>query len=370
MKIMFRGIIPAPILDRFNSNTFPFILKLPSGRWLAAFKASEKKGDCDFMQAVICWSDDEGASWSIPAEPVKLPQINGIVGQSRIAYFLSLGGTKVLMVLNWVDCTDTSQPYYNPEDETLKDTRIFYCFSDDDGTSWSEPQLMIIDGIDAPVPLTGAPLMLKDGTIICQFEINKAIGDTSEWVHRSAFVFSYDGGNTWKDPVMITEEQNMYYWDQRPQVLADGLSVIDFFWTLDGKTNHYKNIHARLSEDGGKTWGDIWDTGIYGQPGQPIVVEDGRLMTIEIDRSIKPVITVRTGEDAQSNFETSLIVYEADFGKQDSKAISMNDAWAEMVQFSVGHPGLLYLGNNEVLAYYYTGNNADNTNIEFVKISV
>lgn len=370
MKIISRGIITKPILDTFNSITFPFILKLPSGRWLATMKASKKKGDCDFMHAVICWSDDEGASWSVPFEPVILPPINGVMGQSRTAYLVSLGGTKVLMVLNWVDCTDTSQPYYDPENETLKDTRIFYCFSDDDGASWSIPHLMTIDGIDAPVPLTGPPLLLKNGTIICQFEINKAVGDTSEWVHRSAFVFSYDGGNIWKDPVMVTKERNMYYWDQRPLVLADGLSVIDFFWTLDGTTNQYKNIHVRQSEDGGRTWGDIRDTGVYGQPGQPIILDDGRIMTIDIDRSVKPIVTIRLGAGAGNDCEISLVVYETDLAKQDSKVITMNEAWAEMVQFSVGHPGLLNLGNNEILAYYYTGSDPDRTNIAFVKVEM
>ncbi len=370
MKVVSKGTIPVPGHSQFNSNTFPCIQKLPSGRWLAAFKASEKKGDCDFMHAVICWSDDQGASWNTPYEPVILPDIKGIQGQSRVAYFLPLGGTKVLMVLNWVDCSDTSLPYYDPVEETLKDTRIFYCFSNDDGASWSQPQLMAIEGLDAPVPLTGPPLMLKDGTIICQFEVNKAVGNQHEWIHRSAMIFSYDGGNTWKDTVMVTEEKKMYYWDQRPQVLADGVSIIDFFWTLDGVTNQYKNIHARRSNDGGKTWGAIWDTGIYGQPGQPIVLEDGRLMAIDIDRSVKPVITVRISEDIRRGFDASLIVYEADSGKQDSREISMNDAWAEMVQFSVGHPSLLYLGNNEVLAYYYAGASADTTNIAFVRIMV
>ena len=370
MKIISRGIIPTPGDRRFGSNTFPSIQKLPSGRWLASFKASEKKGDCDFMHAVICWSDDEGNSWSTPFEPVKLPDINGVQGQSRTAYVIPLEEDRLLMLLNWVDCSDTSLPYYDPAEETLKDTRIFYCFSDDEGVSWSVPQLMTIDGINAPVPLTGPPLMLKNGTIICQFEINKAVGDPNEWIHRSAMVFSYDGGNTWKDPVMVTEEKNMYYWDQRPQVLADGISIIDFFWTLDGETNQYKNIHTKCSKDGGKTWGALWDTGIYGQPGQPIVLKDGRLMTIDIDRSIKPVITVRTSKDIRSGFDESLIVYEADSGKQDSREISMNGAWAEMVQFSAGHPALLYLGNNEVLAYYYAGTSADTTKIAFVRILV
>lgn len=162
----------------------------------------------------------------------------------------------------------------------------------------------------------------------------------------------------------------MYYWDQRPQVLADGMSIINFFWTLDGYANEYRNIHASLSGDGGKRWSNLYDTGIYGQPGQPAVLEDGRVVTIDIDRSVKPVITLRILNDpANMVFDGSLAVYEAALPPQDSREISMNDAWAEMVKFSVGHPNLLYLGNNEVLAYYYAGDHTDKTRIEFVRVS-
>lgn len=39
------------------------------------------------MHAVICWSDDEGASWNEPFEPVKLPDINGVPGEQNSLFF-------------------------------------------------------------------------------------------------------------------------------------------------------------------------------------------------------------------------------------------------------------------------------------------
>ena len=371
MKILTRGIVTKPLDNKnFNSNAFPCIEKLPSGRWLCGFKASEKKGDCDFQHAVMTMSDDEGKTWVTPYEPCKLPDINGVPGQSRMLYFLSLGGKRVLMVSNWFDSSELSKPYYNPDNESLKDTRIFFCNSEDEGETWSKPELMNTDPIEDPVPLTGAPFMLKDGTIVCQFEINKHEGDESKWVHKSAMIFSRDGGKTWDDVVKVTEVPEMYYWDQRPNVMVDGTTILDFFWTLDGKKQEYINIHARESLDGGKTWGNIWDTGIYGQPGQPIDLGDGRIATIEIDRTTRPIITVRTSRDHGRTYDETLVVYDSKLKKQDSRTISMNDAWDEMGRFSVGHPNLLNLGDGEVLAYYYAGNHCDSTSIEFVKISV
>jgi hypothetical protein len=371
MRIIGRGIIPkSSDIVHLRSNTFPSIEKLPSGRWLAAFKAAEIKGDCAFQHAVMSWSDDEGVTWQEPFEPVRMPDIEGVPGLSRIAYFIALGGRRVMMVTNWMDASDMSLPYYNPENESLKDTRIFVSFSENDGESWSAPELVVIPDVQGPVPLTGPPLRLKDGTLICQFEINKYDWDTAPWIHRSAIVFSYDEGRTWRDTVIVTEEENMYYWDQRPSVLADGISLVDFFWTLDGHKEEYINIHARQSSDGGKTWGALYDTGVYGQPGQPVDLGDGRLATINIDRTASPVITVRTSRDLGRTYDEALVVYERKkLESQDSRQISMNDAWAEMSAFSVGHPALLKLNDSELLAYYYAGDHTDLTSIEYVRIA-
>lgn len=371
MEIINRGFIPVPISDKnFNSLTFPGMVKLPSGRWLASFKAAEKKGDTDFIHAVMTWSDDEGKTWTDPVEPVKLPAVDNRPGQSRTLYFLPLEGKRVLMVCNWVDASDLSRPYFDPQSEGLKDTRIFFCFSEDEGESWSVPQLMDTAPIYDPVPLTGPPLRLKDGTIVCQFEINKHLWDNSKWVHKSAMSFSRDGGKTWGEVVLVTNVRDMYYWDQRPNVLRDGITLVNFFWTFNGKKNQYQNIHARLSGDGGKTWGEIWDTGVYGQPGQPVDLGDGRLITAEINRIKKPVITVRSSRDQGRTYDSALTIYDGNAEKQDSRNISMNEAWDEMMLFSAGHPNLIDLGGGEILAYYYAGRDCDHTRIEFVRLSV
>ncbi len=370
MRIIDRGILPKPQEDFSSSNTFPFATKLPSGRWLAAFKTSEIKGDCDSTRTVVTWSDDMGKSWTDPKVPFTLPAVNGIKGHSRLLYFLPLGGKRVLAVACWVDFSDLSTPYYDPQHETLKDTRIFFCFSENDGETWSTPKLMDTYPVGAPVPLTGPPLLRQDGTIICQFEINKAIGDDSKWIHRSAMIFSYDGGKTWRDITYVTDVPDMYYWDQQPTVMRDG-TIFSLFWTLDGKANKYLNIHASESLDGGKSWAALRDIGIYGQPGRPIDLGDGRVAIISIDRTVTPIIKVYITRDRGRTYDEELIVYEQrQTGKQDSQNISMNEAWDEMIRFSVGQPNMLNLGEGEFLAYYYAGSHHDRTSINYVRISV
>jgi len=142
------------------------------------------------------------------------------------------------------------------------------------------------------------------------------------------------------------------------------MTIVDFFWTLDGKSEKYLTIHARESTDGGKTWGDIWDTGIYGQTGQPGGLGGGRMAGIGKKKA------VRTSRDRGRTYEDALVIYDSDLTRQDSRNISMNDAWDEMVRFSVGHPNLLNLGKGKIMAYYYAGSHTDHTIIEYVIISV
>ncbi|NLZ70452.1 MAG: exo-alpha-sialidase [Clostridiaceae bacterium] len=318
----------------------------------------------------MTYSDDMGKSWSEPSAPFVLPDIDGVPGQCRSLKLLALGGSRVLAVACWVDASDPSLPFYDPDTEGLKDTRIFYAFSEDEGLSWTEPKLMDMGQIRDPVPLTGPPMMLKDGTIACQFEINKHLHDPSKWVHKSALIFSTDGGKTWRDPVIVTEVPDMYYWDQRPAVMSDGQTIVNFFWTFDGKSQQYLNIHASESKDGGRTWSPIWDTGIYGQPGQPADLGDGRLAVIAIDRSVRPIITVYTSRDRGRSYDESLVIYDHRIAGQDSVRMDLNEAWAEMAKFSVGHPHLIAIGKGELLAFYYAGTETDYTSVEFVRLKV
>lgn len=122
--------------------------------------------------------------------------------------------------------------------------------------------------------------------------------------------------------------------------------------------------------DGGKHWSDMWDTGIYGQPGTPVGLPDGTLAVIAIDRSTRPVITVRTSRDRGRTLEEELIIYDRHTNPQDSRNMSMNEAWEEMGNYCVGHPHLLHLGHGQLLAYYYAGNDTDQTAIEFVQIRI
>ena len=371
MKIKKTGIVPSfPKQASYASKTFPAFEILPSGRWLAGCKVADKKTDSLYKKVLMTWSDDRGKTWAPAFEPVVLPEINGVKGHGISLYFLALGGDRVLMFINWVDASRPDLPFYDPEDESLKDTRIFYSFSDDRGKNWSSPTLMDTTALGGPVPLTGPPILLGDGCILCQLEINKYKGDPNPWIHRSAMIRSFDGGNSWLDPVLVTNYPDMYYWDQRPNVLQDGQTLVNYFWTLDGKRNEYLNIHESISRDGGNSWSLPLDIGIYGQPGRPVQLKDGRIVAVSIDRRTVPSVKLHVKTGLDQPFHQTYEVYRATLPKQDSRYVSMNDAWEEMAKFSIGHPNLLYLGGNEVLVYFYCGDHHDHTEINYCLVSL
>lgn len=151
---------------------------------------------------------------------------------------------------------------------------------------------------DVPTALTGAVLLGKNGEWICQFETNKHYDDSSEWIHSSVLMFSRDDGATWPEYALASRvgDDQIFYWDQRPGVAPNG-DILDLFWTYDNANAKYLNIHARHSDDGGRTWSAVRDTGAPGQPAPPVFLPDGKIAMVYVDREAAPTLKLRVSHD-------------------------------------------------------------------------
>ena len=373
MRILNRGIVFAPEEGGSRQScAFPGVCVLPEGRWLCGFRAAPTKLGTSGQHVLLCWSDDAGHTWSAPASPFAGLEIAGRPGLFRAAYLTSLGGRWVLAALCWVDHSDPALPFFNEATEGLLDTRIALAFSEDGGETWSRPAVVDTAPFQVPTPLTGPILRLPDGALALQFELNKAYEDPAPWRHASVLLFSRDGGRTWPASVVTgcDPENRVFYWDQRPAVLADG-SLLDVFWTYDNAAGEYRNIHARESRDGGATWSDLWDTGVPGQPAQPVSLPGGEVALVYVDRGGPPAIKARVSRDGGRTWPTGteVTLYDSAAGSQTRRKRAMEDAWAEMGQFSVGLPATAPLPGGEVLVVYYAGPRADHTRIEWVHLA-
>lgn len=370
MDIRERGIVAAgePGTDR-QSFAFPGVCVLPGGRWLCAFRGAATKG-ATRCAVYLTRSDDEGKTWSRPTMPFAPPPVAGAPGIFRTLYLTALGGAEVMAALCWVDHADPSLPFFNEATEGLLPTRIFLSRSADGGEHWSDVELVDTRPYAMPTPLTGPALLLPDGTWALQFELNKEYLDASPWRHAPVLMFSSDRGRTWpRHAAAATDPANrIFYWDQRPAVLA-GSRILDPFWTFDTGTSRYLPIHASESLDGGVTWSAVWDTGVPGQPASPVALPGGSVLMVYVDRTGSPTIKARLSRDGGRTWsqESELVVYGGS-GSQTADKRTMQDAWSEMAKFSIGLPATAPLADGSVLVAWYAGPHTDLTDIRWARI--
>lgn len=365
MRLIGEGVV-APSSGR--SCAFPAVCVLPGGRWICGYRAAPLKAAVGEQHSLVTWSDDEGTRWSAPIEPWTPPRIDGREGRFRAACLTALGETRVLATLYWVDTSRPELPFFNEETEGLLDSRIFHSFSLDAGETWSPPRLMDTTPLNMPTPITGPTLCLANGDWACQFELNKPYFDTSVWRHASVLMFSRDGGLTWPEHCVVTQDPDnrIFYWDQRPGLLVDG-RLLDVFWTYDTRADRYLNIHARESRDHGRTWSELWDTGVPGQPAAPVSLPDGRIAMVYVDRGGAPAIKARTSADGGRSWpaDTEIAVAQPVAKTQTESKQSMQDAWAEMGRFSVGLPCTALTPRGDVVVLYYAGPETDRTDVRW-----
>ncbi|MBN1342733.1 MAG: exo-alpha-sialidase [Phycisphaerae bacterium] len=372
MRLVASGIVcPGRQGTARSSCAFANIAVLPNGRWLCGFRGGPTKTQTVGQHVLLTCSDDEGRSWSPPVSPFVPPPVEGRPGLFRAAVPTALPDGRVLLTLCWVDHSDPSLPFFNEQTEGLLDTRLFHAWSTDNGETWSEPVLMDTTPYNVPTPVTGPVLVLRNGELACQFELNKHYNDTSTWRHSSVLMFSGDGGTSWPGHVVVSNDpaNRFFYWDQRPGVLADG-RILDVFWTYDNQAAAYLNIHARESVDHGRTWSEMWVTNVPGQPAQPVSLADGRIAMVYVDRTGRPTIKVRASDDGGHTFpaETEVVIASADVERQTTAKQIMQDAWAEMEAFSLGLPATTPLPNGDVLVVYYAGPETDVTDVRWARL--
>ncbi len=356
-----------------QSCAFADICVLPSGRWLASCRAAPTKAGTKGQHVLLSWSDNNGKTWSKSSSPFAPQRVGSKQGLFRSAYLTSLGGKNVLAALCWVDHSNPELPFFNPETEGILDTRVFFSESPDDGQTWFEPKLMDTSPFNIPVALTGPVLALQNGELACQFELNKHYYDTSAWHHAAVFMFSKDRGKTWPEHVLAAKDpgNKIFYWDQRPGILEDG-RILNLFWTYDYIESRYLSIHGRESMDNGRTWSEIWDTGVSVQPARPISLPDGRVVMVYVDRSGSPEIKMRVSPDYGRSFsgQTEYTVYQLRTVSQSKKQKSVQDTWAEMEKFSLGLPVTASLPSGDILVLFYAGPETDFTDVRWARIRI
>lgn len=371
MRILDRGTIfdatAAPPVRRFC--TVPSLVRLPSGRLVAALRAGSSKDAAD-EDTLVLVSDDNAATWRLAFPGFgDLPPGRGRV---RAMTLTPIGGDCLVACLTWVDRTDPALPLFDPQTEGILPTRMLLAASEDAGESWAVLGEMPL----APhtgCAVTDAILILRDGRMALPYEAWKEWGDTAPGRHHAALRLTSPGGlrtseepaawpGQWPELAIVAHDPagEVLYWDQRLTVAPDTGELIAMLWSHDRRSSQDIDIHITWSKTpDALQWTPPSSTGIAGQICAPLALGGGRVFAAYVHRHHPPSLRAVLSSDFGRTWTAAeeLIFYEkvrgGESGMGDSRDFS--DYWADMTIWTFGHPTPLLLPNGDVIVAYYAG---------------
>ena len=349
-KVIFEGMAGT----RNNTVSFPCLTHLRNGELLATARIGSGKDTADGNVGI--WrSADGGKTWLGPVMPFDTG-FEGKRGCLRTSCVTELPDGRLLMTFAWVDRSVEGRGLYNDKTGGLCELFPVISESDDGGNRWSPLRRVDLFPITLPSALTGRTLLLPDGGIACQFESQKTWDSTEPIFNISAFKISYDAGNTWPEYVEIAgrPREDVVCWDQRIAQFSSG-KMISFFWTYNTVKNIDHTIRVNFSNEHGRNWSKPVDTGIVGQIACPVVMSESHIVLLYVRRDQKRQILARQSFDGGKTWDASseVIIYNQTQGNDDSS--NLFDA---MNQWSYGHPFGIKMSDNEIAAVYYVGKKA------------
>ncbi len=156
--------------------------------------------------------------------------------------------------------------------------RISACFSDDEGSTWSEP-VVVYDGADDD--RDPSITQLDSGEILCTFFALRRKGSESHYRGLGSWLIkSPDNAKTWSEPQLISP----YYCSSPVRQLSSGTLILGLYF----QEGEEASGAVTLSANNGKTWSLPIDipTGGRSLDAETDIIElkDGRLYAVQRPR--------------------------------------------------------------------------------------
>jgi len=358
--------------------TFPAFVVLADGSLMASYSVGTGK-DSDDLTIELRRSFDGGRTWSDPVAPFAT-SLGVQRGSLKAAPITRLDGDHLIVVALWIDREAfPGQPLFHPETEGCLPMAIIVADSLDAGHTWSPWRTVPMPADVGPPSLTNAIMRLADGRLVLSVESNKPYLDSSPWLQRVVHLRSEDDGRTWSSPETVCADPTgrIANWDQRGAIAPDG-RLVTFTWTYDFEAVAYRNIHRRISINGGASLGPAEDIGVADQPGHPAILPDGRMVLAWVDRFGTGTIRARSAAaiDAPFDPESEATVHEPGAGdvaprvgdSPTGESATTGDALVEMGTWSYGLPYAEALPNGDVGVVHYAAGAAGGTDILWVRL--
>jgi len=356
MRLIDEGVIFEGTPGTPTANCgFGAIAQMPDRTLLATWRVGSDKTSHD-GNVWLSRSSDDGRHWEPPGVMLPTSEFAGRRGTLLYAPLTVLGQDHLLATATWVDWPDPSIPFFDTATEEHLPVHALLAESHDAGRSWDAFRQVDAEPYESHPLVCGPTHVMHDGRWSCWFEADKGWS----W-HHAVVTFSGDEGKTWGDAVDVAHDPSgrYYYWDQRCDVGREGYCVA-MFWTHDTRERQDVNIHISESTDGGRSWSAPRETPLRGQVAHPVLLPDGRLLVVYVDRfgakTIRACVSGDGGAGAGKTFAgEELVIYRHGPSRPEPKT---DKGIMDSGLYTFGRPDALVDPDGSVWVVYYAGDDA------------
>lgn len=363
MKVESEGVIfdGATAPENSRSCAFTSLTRLANGDLLVAFRNATGR-DAPDGRFCIMRSRDEGANWETLHSGMTA-QVDGVEGNLYAGYFTELAPDRLLGVFVWVDRSDPTLSFVNPETAGVLPMRNLLAESADGGETWGPFRLVDL-GPETGCSCTGPIFELPHGELALPYESWKEYDDPSPGHHVAWLRISRDGGLTWPEQVAVAGagEQEIFYWDQRIATHPQTGDLVALFWTHDRTREVDIENHIAWGSPDGRTWSEPVAVGWRGQHCQPLPLGGDRLAALYVHRHDPPSLRAVLSDDFGKTWNTGeeIAFYESTVGTEPGAASErpFEEFWQDMMAWRFGHPRGVLLPGGDIFVAYYAGDDS------------
>jgi len=335
---------PIPNLaSRFAS--FPGLAKLPSGDIVALFAIGEAF-DAMNNAVFVSRSRDSGKSWVLEGPMHRDSKFRNIGPCSLKPAVL---GDGTLIASGYGFYRDNPETFANAETGGLPGGPNLFCFSKDEGRTWSPLELIPLSRPEL-LETSGPCLSLQTGELLMTGATFPMWDGSRPSGRLGVALKSGDCGRTWNDSSVFFKSRggNISPYETRSCQMPGG-KIVTLIWMLDEEAGKNLANHVVVSEDAGLTWSQAIDTGVPGQASGLIPLKDNLLLSIHAYREVNPGLYVHLVDFTDNRWK--IITTSRIWGNAPSTHITNLQEMGKNLKF--GQPSLLPLGGNEYLAAHW-----------------
>jgi len=272
----------------------------------------------------------------------------------------------------WVDRSDPTLSFVNPETAGVLPMRVLLAESPDGGETWG-PFRNVDVRPEVGCAVTGPVFALADGALALPYESWKEYHDPSPGNHVAWVRLSFDGGETWPEKAIVATDPDgrVFYWDQRIARHPDSGQLVAMFWTHDRELGIDIENHIAWGSANGREWTIPSPTGSRGQHCQPISLGGDRLAALYVHRHDPPSLRAVVSDDFGRTWrrDEEIVFHESGVGTEPGAAGTrqFEDFWQDMMAWRFGHPRGVLLSDGDLFVTFYAGDETA-TSMRWVRI--